>query len=74
MRLSALFFLSGFAALTYQVCWQKQLNALLGVDTLSIVIVVVAFMLGLGVGAVVGGDTWPTACARSCFCSSRSNC
>ena len=52
---SALFFLSGFAALIYQVCWQKQLNAMLGVDALSVVIVVVAFMLGLGIGAVIGG-------------------
>ncbi len=55
LKVSVLFFLSGFAALIYQVCWQKQLNALLGVDTLSVVLVVVVFMLGLGIGAVIGG-------------------
>ncbi|KAF1689096.1 hypothetical protein CSC64_13125 [Pseudoxanthomonas koreensis] len=56
MKVSGLFFLSGFAALVYQVCWQKQLNALLGVDTLSVALVVVAFMIGLGIGAVIGGQ------------------
>jgi MFS family permease len=53
---------SGVAALVYQVCWQRMLFAAFGVDIESITIIVSAFMLGLGVGALVGGyisDRYP---------------
>lgn len=50
------FFTSGFAALAYQVCWQRLLFAAFGADIQSITIIVSAFMLGLGLGAHVGGQ------------------
>lgn len=49
------FFVSGVAALTYQLCWQRLLFTAFGVDMESITIVVSAFMLGLGSGALAGG-------------------
>ena len=51
----SVFFLSGAAALVYQLIWQRVLFALYGLDTTSVTIVVTAFMLGLGVGSLVGG-------------------
>jgi MFS family permease len=56
------FFLSGVAALIYQVCWQRLLFVAFGVDMESITVIVSTFMLGLGVGALVGGalaDRYP---------------
>lgn len=49
------FFVSGVAALTYQLCWQRMLFTAFGVDMESITVVVSAFMLGLGAGALAGG-------------------
>ncbi|KYF94954.1 hypothetical protein BE20_33165 [Sorangium cellulosum] len=49
------FFLSGSAALVYQVVWQRALYAIYGVDILSVTVVVTAFMLGLGLGSLAGG-------------------
>ncbi len=54
-RLAPLFFVSGVAALVYQVCWQRLLFAAFGVDIDSVTIIVSVFMLGLGVGALAGG-------------------
>ena len=51
-----LFFLSGIAALVYQVCWQRMLFVAFGVDIESVTIIVSTFMFGLGVGALIGGD------------------
>src|SRR5215467_5963719 len=51
----ALFFLSGFAALLYQVAWQRELFGWYGVDLDSVSTIVSVFMLGLGVGALAGG-------------------
>jgi spermidine synthase len=53
--LYALFFLSGFAALLYQVIWQRLLVFYTGSDTVSISLIVSAFMTGLGLGYLVGG-------------------
>jgi len=50
------FFLSGVAALAYQVCWQRLLFVALGTDMDSITIIVSTFMLGLGVGSLLGGQ------------------
>ena len=50
-----IFFLSGFAALVYQVIWQRLLVVFSGADVYSATIVVVAFMLGLGCGSLGGG-------------------
>jgi predicted membrane-bound spermidine synthase len=59
----AAFFLSGVSALTYQVAWQRLLYAEFGVDLESITIIVSCFMLGLGIGSLLGGwlaDRFPT--------------
>lgn len=53
--LYCLFFLSGFAALLYQVIWQRLLVFYTGSDTISISLIVSAFMTGLGLGYLVGG-------------------
>lgn len=53
--LYCLFFLSGFAALLYQVIWQRLLVFYTGSDTVSISLIVSAFMTGLGLGYLIGG-------------------
>ena len=53
--LAGLFFLSGIAALVYQVAWQRLLFTLFGVNIESVTLIVSVFMFGLGVGAMVGG-------------------
>jgi predicted membrane-bound spermidine synthase len=63
--LSILFFVSGVAALIYQIAWQRLLFANLGSDIESITIIVSAFMLGLGIGALVGGRVADLFPARS---------
>ncbi len=54
--LPPVFLVSGFAALVYQVVWQRALFAAFGIDTASVTIVVAAFLLGLGIGSFVGGE------------------
>lgn len=49
------FFFSGFAALLYQVVWQRWLVFYTGISSLSISLIVSAFMAGLGLGYLVGG-------------------
>src|SRR5262245_35695281 len=53
--LCVLFFFSGFPALIYQLSWQRALFRIFGVNVESVTIVVTAFMLGLGLGSLVGG-------------------
>ena len=52
----AVFFLSGFAALLYQVIWQRMLVMFSGADVYSTTVIVAAFMAGLGIGSVAGGQ------------------
>jgi len=52
---SVLFFGSGVAALFYQIAWQRMLFGWYGVDLDSVSAIVSIFMLGLGLGAIVGG-------------------
>jgi predicted membrane-bound spermidine synthase len=49
------FFASGFAALVYQVVWQRALFAIFGINTDAVTVVVTAFLLGLGLGSILGG-------------------
>jgi predicted membrane-bound spermidine synthase len=49
------FFLSGFAALLYQVIWQRLLVIFSGADVYSVTVIVAAFMAGLGTGSLGGG-------------------
>jgi predicted membrane-bound spermidine synthase len=58
------FLLSGFAALLYQLVWQRSLFRIYGTTMESVTLVVTAFMLGLGIGSVAGGvvsekTRWP---------------
>jgi spermidine synthase len=53
--LPPLFFASGFAALCYQIAWQRALFGWFGVDLDSVSVIVSVFMLGLGGGALLGG-------------------
>jgi len=50
-----LFFFSGFAALLYQVVWQRWLVFYTGIGTVSISLIVSAYMVGLGSGYLAGG-------------------
>lgn len=53
--LAALFLLSGFSAVLYQVIWQRILGIFSGVHIYSITVIVTAFMAGLGFGSLLGG-------------------
>ena len=51
----ALFFISGFSALIYQIVWQRALFTIYGVNIQSVTVIVTVFMLGLGLGSLAGG-------------------
>jgi len=51
----AAFALSGAAALIYQTVWQRMLTLVSGSDTVSVTIIVAAFLTGLGLGHLLGG-------------------
>jgi MFS family permease len=53
--LLVLFFCSGMPALTYQIVWQRALFTIYGVNSESVAVVVSAFMIGLGLGSLLGG-------------------
>ena len=55
IHLLMLFFISGFAALIYQICWQRLLFHSFGVNIESVTIIVSIFMFGLGAGSLLGG-------------------
>jgi spermidine synthase len=52
---AAAFFASGYAALVYQVAWQRILALQTGVGIYSIALIVAAFLAGLGIGSALGG-------------------
>jgi predicted membrane-bound spermidine synthase len=53
--LGVAFFLSGAAALVYQVVWQRILTLHTGIGVVSVALIVAAFMAGLGFGSHLGG-------------------
>lgn len=53
--LAAVFFFSGLASLIYQVAWQRLLTIPYGVGAVSIALIVSVYMLGLGLGSLLGG-------------------
>jgi membrane-associated phospholipid phosphatase len=53
--LSGIFVVSGFAALLYQIVWQRTLFGIIGLNIESVTLVVTVFMLGLGIGSLIGG-------------------
>lgn len=50
-----LFFFSGFSSLMLQTSWSRILAQVIGIDFQSQIIIVSIFMLGLGLGSIVGG-------------------
>ncbi len=54
-RLAVLYFFSGIPALLYQTVWQRLLVLHSGVGSISVSIIVAAYMLGLGLGSLIGG-------------------
>ncbi len=60
------------AALAYQVCWQRILFFSFGTDIESTTIIVSAFMMGLGLGALTGGwiaDRWSESIIPAFACA-----
>jgi spermidine synthase len=53
------FTLSGFAALAYQIAWQRVLTQVIGSDAISAVLVVAVFMVWLGVGSEIARRLLP---------------
>ena len=53
--LYGLFFLSGGSALVYELVWQRLVNLVFGVSTLSVSTVLAAFMGGLALGGLAFG-------------------
>src|SRR5438094_8556901 len=51
----AIFFSSGFAALIYQITWQRALYTIFGINVEAVTVVVTGFLLGLGFGSLWGG-------------------
>jgi predicted membrane-bound spermidine synthase len=49
------FFVSGVAALIYQLVWQRSLMMIYGTNTESVAMVVSSFLVGLGLGSIIGG-------------------
>jgi spermidine synthase len=54
IRLHAAFFASGFAALLYEVVWERLLSLFSGSGVISATLVVAAFLAGLGMGSLAG--------------------
>ena len=53
--LGILFLVSGFAAILYQLVWQRMLYALVGINVEVVTLIVTLFIGGLGLGSLLGG-------------------
>src|SRR5215203_5884786 len=53
--LKIVFFISGFSSLVYQVSWQRVLTLYYSVENISTTLIVTVYMMGLGIGAMIGG-------------------
>ena len=62
--LIAIFFASGLAALIDQILWQRLLTLVAGADAYAVIVVVAAFMGGMGCGSLVGGHVADRLSAR----------
>lgn len=51
-----IFFFSGFSSLIYQIVWQRLLTLYYGVGNVSVSLIVGTFLLGLGLGSLIGGQ------------------
>jgi hypothetical protein len=54
--LALLFFVSGASAILYELVWQRTLFAAVGINIEAVTLIVTEFMLGLGMGSLVGGQ------------------
>jgi len=57
VAISACFFLSGFAALLYQIAWMRQISTVFGTSELAVATVLAAYMAGLAAGATIAART-----------------
>jgi spermidine synthase len=64
--LFALFFVSGFTALLYQVAWQRMLGLFAGSDVRSVTIVIASYLLGLGLGNLISSYSCDRLDPRQC--------
>ena len=64
--LFAIYFVSGFTALLYQVAWQRMLGLFSGSDVRSVTIIVASYLLGLGLGNLIGGSISDRLSNRKC--------
>jgi predicted membrane-bound spermidine synthase len=55
LAIGGIFFLSGFAAIIYQITWQRALFTIFGINVEATTVVVSGFLLGLGFGSLLGG-------------------
>src|SRR5215204_351101 len=55
IALAVCFFLSGMGSLALEVVWTRELRLIFGSTTLAASTILVAYMLGLGIGGLVGG-------------------
>ena len=53
VAVSLCFFLSGFAALLYQMAWMRRLSTVFGTSELAVATVLAAYMAGLALGAAI---------------------
>ena len=53
VAVSLCFFLSGFAALLYQMAWMRQLSVEFGTSELAVATILAAYMAGLALGAAI---------------------
>lgn len=57
--LALVFFISGFSALTYQVCWSKILSQAVGLDAVSWMVSICIFLSGLAGGSLLAQKILP---------------
>src|SRR5262245_32665525 len=55
LPIAAAFFFSGLGSLALEVVWTRQLRLVFGSTTLAASTILVAYMLGLGIGGLLGG-------------------
>jgi predicted membrane-bound spermidine synthase len=56
LAIHGVFALSGVSALLYQLVWQRSLMMIYGTNIESVAMVVAAFLVGLGLGSIAGGE------------------
>lgn len=58
----AIFFVSGFAALVYEISWSRQIGLLFGHTVQAAGIVLAAYFCGLAAGYLLGSMRWASQC------------